>query len=82
MSKVGVFVGGIMMGHLEPDLDAPVTKTMAGMIVLPEAHALVMRKRLTEAAKHRIGKSRATNAVIAPNTAPGISWGTMSSRTK
>jgi len=32
--------GGLMMGKVEPDLDAPVTKMTGGLIVLPEAHAL------------------------------------------
>jgi len=32
--------GGLMMGKVEPDLDAPVTKTTGGLIVLPETHAL------------------------------------------
>jgi len=53
----GLFTGGIMMGSLEFDLDAPITKTCAGLIVLPEDHTLVQRMSQTESNMHRIGKS-------------------------
>jgi len=55
--KYGVFTGGIMMGSLESDLDAPVTKTCAGLIVLPEDHLLIRRMSQPESNMHRIGKS-------------------------
>lgn len=57
VSDFGVFVGGIMMGKLEFDLDLPITKTTAGLIVLPVEHTLVQRKRQPEKHMHRIGKS-------------------------
>lgn len=53
----GVFVSGIMMGKLEFDLSLPITKTCAGLIVLPREHNLVTRKSLPEKSMHRIGKS-------------------------
>ena len=37
--------GGPMMGKLVTSLDAPVTKTTGGLIVLPEAHILIRRRR-------------------------------------
>jgi len=52
-----VFVGGIMMGKLEFDLDQPITKTTAGLIVLPKEHILIQRKSRTEQSMRRIGKS-------------------------
>jgi len=52
-----VFVGGIMMGRLETDFSLPVTKTTAGLIVLPREHLLIRRKMQPEKAMHRIGKS-------------------------
>ncbi|MGB6034192.1 MAG: 4Fe-4S dicluster domain-containing protein [Bacteroidota bacterium] len=55
--KYAVFTGGIMMGSLESDLDAPVTKTCAGLIVLPEDHPLIQRMSQPESNMHRIGKS-------------------------
>ncbi len=48
---------GLMMGRTTTDLSQPVTKTCAGLIVLPADHRLSMRKLLPIEAKNRIGKS-------------------------
>jgi Na+-translocating ferredoxin:NAD+ oxidoreductase RnfC subunit len=53
----GIFVGGVMMGHLTFDLNEVVTKTTAGIIVLPKDHYLIKRKNQPEQNWHRIGKS-------------------------
>jgi Na+-translocating ferredoxin:NAD+ oxidoreductase RnfC subunit len=55
--EIGVFVSGIMMGKLSFDLDDVVTKTTAGLVVLPREHYLVTRKERPIEAMHRIGKS-------------------------
>jgi Na+-translocating ferredoxin:NAD+ oxidoreductase RnfC subunit len=52
-----VFLSGIMMGKLETDTTLPITKTCAGLVVLPSDHRLVQRKRLPAESMHRIGKS-------------------------
>ncbi len=52
-----VFISGIMMGKLTSDMTLPVTKTCAGLVILPVEHRLVSRKSLPEQSKHRIGKS-------------------------
>lgn len=52
-----VFVSGIMMGRLTFDLEEVVTKTTAGLIVLPRRHPVVVRKSLPVEAQNRIGKS-------------------------
>ena len=57
VSDFAVFVSGIMMGKLEFDLDQPITKTCAGLIVLPMDHTLVQRKSLPAERMHGIGKS-------------------------
>ncbi len=57
VSEFSVFVSGIMMGKLEFDLDLPITKTCAGLIVLPTDHTLVQRKSLPVERMHSIGKS-------------------------
>jgi Na+-translocating ferredoxin:NAD+ oxidoreductase RnfC subunit len=57
VKKFGVFVGGVMMGKLEFNLDLPITKTTAGFIVLPMEHTLIQRKNQPEKSMHRIGKS-------------------------
>jgi Na+-translocating ferredoxin:NAD+ oxidoreductase RnfC subunit len=53
----GIFVGGVMMGRLTFDLDDVVTKTTAGLIILPKEHYLIKRKNQPEKNWHRIGKS-------------------------
>lgn len=52
-----MFVSGMMMGKLETDGSLPITKTCAGLVVLPLSHRLVQRKTLPANAMHRIGKS-------------------------
>jgi Na+-translocating ferredoxin:NAD+ oxidoreductase RnfC subunit len=46
-----------MMGRLSFDLDEVVTKTLAGLIVLPRDHYLIQRKERPIEKMHRIGKS-------------------------
>lgn len=53
----GIFVGGVMMGHLTFDLNEVVTKKTAGLIVLPKDHYQIKRKNQPEQNWHRIGKS-------------------------
>jgi Na+-translocating ferredoxin:NAD+ oxidoreductase RnfC subunit len=53
----GMFVSGIMMGTLSFDLDDVVTKTTAGLIVLPREHSLITRQERPMEQKARIGKS-------------------------
>ncbi len=53
----GIFVSGIMMGTLTFDADDVVTKTTAGLIVLPRDHYLIQRKDRSQESMNRIGKS-------------------------
>jgi Na+-translocating ferredoxin:NAD+ oxidoreductase RnfC subunit len=57
VDEFGIFVGGVMMGNLEFNLDTPITKTTAGLVVLPKQHTLIQRKSRTEKSMSRIGKS-------------------------
>ncbi|MDP2210100.1 MAG: 4Fe-4S dicluster domain-containing protein [Bacteroidota bacterium] len=57
VSDFAVFISGIMMGTLTTDMSLPITKTCAGLVVLPMDHRLVKRKSLPETSMHRIGKS-------------------------
>jgi len=50
-------VGGLMMGKTTTDADTPVTKTTAGVVVLPRDHRIALRKLSTPASQRRIGKS-------------------------
>ena len=57
IADFAVFVSGLMMGSLTFDLDDVVTKTTAGLIVLPRDHYLVARRDRPLAHMHHIGKS-------------------------
>jgi Na+-translocating ferredoxin:NAD+ oxidoreductase RnfC subunit len=53
----GLLVNGAMMGTLSFDLDDVVTRTTAGLIVLPRTHDLVARKNRSTWEMDRIGRS-------------------------
>ncbi len=53
----GIFVSGIMMGRLSFNLDDAVTKTTAGLIVIPKDHYLINRMNRPIQSMNRIGKS-------------------------
>lgn len=57
VSDYAMLTSGILMGGLSFDLDAVVTKTFGGLIVLPADHPLVRRKTTTPEARRQIGKS-------------------------
>lgn len=46
MSGMHVIDGGPMMGKVIDDLERPITKTTKGLIVLPDSHPLMLRRRL------------------------------------
>ena len=50
-------VGGAMMGTVEDDLKKPVTKTTGGVIVLPEDHFIVQRKRWDWKRTAKVGRT-------------------------
>jgi len=50
-------VGGVMMGNLQDDHDAPVDKTTGAVVVLDESHPLVVKRRRTWEQIARIGRS-------------------------
>ena len=50
-------LGGLMMGETTANLDSPVTKTTAGVVVLPRDHHVIQRKLQPAQTQARIGKS-------------------------
>jgi len=52
-----VLLGGVMMGRLCASLDEPVTKTLGGIVVLPEGHPALRHYQTSWPQIHRIGKS-------------------------
>ena len=49
--------GGPMMGKLVTDLDAPVTKTTGGLLVLPEDHLIIQRRKRSDDAILNMAKT-------------------------
>ncbi len=57
IADANYIVGGVMMGYLEPNHDALVDKTTGGVIVLPDDHVVVRRRRQDWKDIVRIGRS-------------------------
>jgi Na+-translocating ferredoxin:NAD+ oxidoreductase RnfC subunit len=65
-----ILTGGVMMGGLSFDLDAPVTKTIGGLIVLPASHYLVRRKGAPKEAYTRIGHGQCDQCSMCTELCP------------
>ena len=50
-------IGGLMMGETTENLDAPITKTTTGVVVLPRNHHIIERKLKPAPMQAKIGKS-------------------------
>ena len=50
-------IGGLMMGQHTDNLDTPVTKTSAGVVILPRTHHVIERKLKPNKVQAKIGKS-------------------------
>ena len=50
-------IGGLMMGETTENLDAPITKTTTGVVVLSRRHHIIERKLKPAKAQAQIGKS-------------------------
>jgi Na+-translocating ferredoxin:NAD+ oxidoreductase RnfC subunit len=57
LEEYAIFVSGILMGKLTFNLNDVVTKTTAGIIILPKNHYLVQRMERPISDMNRIGKS-------------------------
>jgi Na+-translocating ferredoxin:NAD+ oxidoreductase RnfC subunit len=57
LQEYAIFVSGILMGKLTFDANEVVTKTTAGIIILPKNHYLVQRMERPISDMNRIGKS-------------------------
>ncbi|MBN1478334.1 SLBB domain-containing protein [Candidatus Sumerlaeota bacterium] len=56
-ADIAVLTGGVMMGRLATDLDAPVIKTTGAVLVFPADHPLIAKCHRTEDHTVRIGRS-------------------------
>jgi Na+-translocating ferredoxin:NAD+ oxidoreductase RnfC subunit len=50
-------IGGLMMGQHTDNIDAPVTKTSTGVVILPRSHHVIERKLKPNKVQAKIGKS-------------------------
>ena len=50
-------IGGLMMGQTTDNLDAPITKTATGVVILPRNHHVMERKLKPNKVQAKIGKS-------------------------
>jgi Na+-translocating ferredoxin:NAD+ oxidoreductase RnfC subunit len=57
VADANYMVGGVMMGYLEDDHEALVSKTTGGLIVLPDEHVVIRRRRQDWPQVVRIGRS-------------------------
>jgi Na+-translocating ferredoxin:NAD+ oxidoreductase RnfC subunit len=57
VSDYAILSGGAMMGELIDDVSTPITKTTAGLIVLPKDHQQVKRRSLSQEKLERVGAS-------------------------
>lgn len=57
IGSFGILLGGVMMARPAATLDEPVTKTTAGIVVLPAAHSLIRRHNAPAAQIRRVGRS-------------------------
>ncbi|NDV62084.1 NADH dehydrogenase subunit [Puniceicoccales bacterium CK1056] len=65
-----ILTGGVMMGGLSFDLEAPVTKTIGGLIVLPSDHYLVQRKGAPKETYTRVGHGQCDQCSMCTELCP------------
>lgn len=65
-----LIVGGPMMGQVETNLDAPVTKTSKGLILLRKDHPLVLSKNRPIQEMMRIGKTACCQCMLCTDLCP------------
>jgi len=65
-----VLVGGPMMGRISDDLTEPVTKTVAGLIVLPADHRMVSVRAGTKASVLRLARAACCQCLACTELCP------------
>ncbi len=65
-----VLTSGVMMGGMETDLSAPVSKSNGGLIVLPSDHYLVRRKTAPQETYTRIGHGQCDQCSLCTELCP------------
>jgi Na+-translocating ferredoxin:NAD+ oxidoreductase RnfC subunit len=65
-----VLTGGLMMGGVAQNMSEPITKTTAGLIVLPADHYLVQRKTASRETYTRIGHGQCDQCSLCTELCP------------
>jgi Na+-translocating ferredoxin:NAD+ oxidoreductase RnfC subunit len=65
-----ILTGGVMMGGYSSDLDASITKTIGGLIVLPADHYLVQRKTASKETYTRVGHGQCDQCSMCTELCP------------
>ncbi len=70
VDNFSILTGGVMMGSVVNDLSLSVSKTLSGLIVLPEDHSIVVRKTTPPKVYHNIGHSACDQCSICTQLCP------------
>ena len=57
IADYGIFISGLLMGTLSFDSEDVITKTTAGLIILPKDHYMIQRMERDNVSMNKIGKS-------------------------
>ncbi|MFH1503002.1 MAG: 4Fe-4S dicluster domain-containing protein [Candidatus Eisenbacteria bacterium] len=69
-ARTRVLMGGPMMGRLAVDLDEPTTKTLGGLIVLPDDHVLVSGRSAPSSAALRLARAACCQCLACTELCP------------
>lgn len=70
-----ILTGGVMMGGVENDIGLPVTKTLAGLIILPSDHTLAVRKSSPQKVYNKTGQSTCDQCSFCTQLCPRYTLG-------
>ncbi|MDT3697380.1 MAG: 4Fe-4S dicluster domain-containing protein [Ignavibacterium sp.] len=70
VERFSILTGGVMMGSVVNDLSLSVSKTLSGLIVLPEDHSIVVRKTTPAKVYNNIGHSACDQCSICTQLCP------------
>ena len=70
VDRFSILTGGVMMGSVVNDLSLSVSKTISGLIVLPDDHSIVVRKTTPAKVYNNIGHSACDQCSICTQLCP------------
>ncbi len=70
VNEFSILTGGVMMGGVTTDLSLSVSKTLSGLIILPNDHSLVLRKTEPPEVYNKIGHSACDQCTFCTQLCP------------